>query len=130
MPAKIALGLGDNLDYEIAWDSAVLEDLIARYGICDAELSTECAINSERDLVVSILGFVKAGIGGERHVASSAIIEQFARRFAMQITLGGTSVRAAIAMRKLGYTSALHLATVNEHVRRLMPVGLRPKPPF
>ena len=39
----------------------------------------------------------------------------------MKITLGGTSVRAAIAMRKLGYTSALHLVTINEHVRRLIP---------
>lgn len=121
MPAKIALGLGDNIDYEIAWDSAVLEGLIAHYGIRAAELSTERPIESERDLVVSILGFVQAGVGGERHVASSAILEQFAARLPMKITLGGTSVRAAIAMRKLGHTSALHLATVNEHVRRLIP---------
>ena len=121
MPEKIALGLGDNIDYEIAWDSTVLADLVARYAIRAAELSTEQEINSERDLVISILGFVKSGVGGERHVASSAIIEQFARRFALKITLGGTSVRAAIAMRKLGHTSALHLATVNEHVRRLIP---------
>lgn len=121
MPEKIALGLGDNIDYEIAWDSAVLEDLIVQYGIRDAELSTEREISSERDLAVSILAFAKRGIGGERHVASSAIIEQSARRFDLKITLGGTSVRAAIAMRKLGHTSALHLATTNEHVRRLIP---------
>jgi len=121
MPEKIALGLGDNIDYEIAWDSAVIEALIGHYGVCAAELTTGQAINSERDLLISILGFVQAGIGGERHVASSAIIEQFARRFDLKITLGGTSVRAAIAMRKLGHTSALHLATVNEHVRRLIP---------
>jgi ADP-dependent phosphofructokinase/glucokinase len=121
MPEKIALGLGDNIDYEIAWDSAVIEALIAQYGICAAELTTEQAINSERDLLISLLSFVQAGIGGERHVAASSIIEQFARRFDLKITLGGTSVRAAIAMRKLGYTSALHLATVNEHVRRLIP---------
>lgn len=121
MPAKIALGLGDNIDYEVAWDSAVLEGLIVHYGICAAELSTERAIENERELVVSILGFVQAGVGGERHVASSAILEQFAARLPMKITLGGTSVRAAIAMRKLGHTSALHLATVNEHVRRQIP---------
>ena len=121
MPEKIALGLGDNIDYEVAWDSAVLENLIAHYDICAAELSTERQIESERDLVVSILGFVQAGVGGERHVASSAILEQFAARLPMKITLGGTSVRAAIAMRKLGHTSALHLATVNEHVRRQIP---------
>jgi ADP-dependent phosphofructokinase/glucokinase len=115
------LGLGDNIDYEIVWDSRVFEELIVRYAIRADELSVATAIQCERDLVVSILSFLHAGIGGERHVASSAIVEQFAQKFAMKITLGGTSVRSAIAMRKLGHTSALHLVTMNEHVRRLIP---------
>ena len=121
MSEKIALGLGDNTDYEIIWNSQVLEDLIVRHSIRAAELAIDKPIASERDLVVAILGFLQAGTGGERHVAASAIVEEFAQYFAMKITLGGTSVRAAIAMRKLGYTSALHLVTINEHVRRLIP---------
>ena len=121
MNEKIALGLGNNIDYEIVWDSRVIEALIIQYDIRDAELSAGREIHSERDLVVSILSFLKSGIGGERFVSSSAIIEQFSQNFAMAITLGGTSVRSAIAMRKLGYTSALHLVTINEHVRRLIP---------
>ena len=121
MNEKIALGLGNNTDYEIVWDSRVIEALIIRYDIRDAELSAGREIRSERDLVVSILSFLKSGIGGERFVSSSAIIEQFSQNFALEITLGGTSVRSAIAMRKLGYTSALHLVTINEHVRRLIP---------
>src|SRR5512134_718735 len=121
MKEKIALGLGDNIDYEIVWNSKVIEDLVVRYGIRDDELSVTREIDSERDLAISILSFLQSGSGGERHVASSAIVEQFARHFAMKITLGGTSVRAAIAMRKLGYTSALHLVTINDHVRRLIP---------
>ena len=121
MSEKIALGLGDNTDYEIVWNSKVMEDLIVRYGIHAGEISADGPINSERDLVLSVLRFLQSGAGGERHVASSAIVEQFAHKFAMKITLGGTSVRAAIAMRKLGYTSALHLVTINDHVRRLIP---------
>jgi ADP-dependent phosphofructokinase/glucokinase len=121
MKEKIALGLGDNIDYEIVWNSKVIEDLVVRYGIRDDELSVTREINSERDLVISILSFLQSGSGGERHVASSAIVEQFAQHFAVKITLGGTSVRAAIAMRKLGYTSALHLVTINDHVRRRIP---------
>ncbi len=121
MSEKIALGLGDNTDLEIVWNSAVFEDLIRRYDILSSELAINKPITSERDLVISILGFLQAGNGGERHVAASAIVEDFARNFVMKITLGGTSVRAAIAMRKLGYTSALHLVTINEHVRRLIP---------
>ncbi len=121
MKEKIALGLGDNIDYEIVWDSGVLEKLAAGYGIHDEELSADIEITCERDLVVSILGFLKSGAGGERFVSSPEIIESFARNFENKITLGGTSVRAAIAMRKLGYTSALHLVTINDHVRKLIP---------
>jgi ADP-dependent phosphofructokinase/glucokinase len=121
MGEKIALGLGGNVDYEIVWDSKVIEDLIVRYGIRADEITADRAIRSERDLVISILYFLQSGIGGECHVSSSSIVEQFAQRFEKKITLGGTSVRAAIAMRKLGYTSALHLVTINDHVRRLIP---------
>lgn len=122
MPEKIALGFGGCIDYEIGWDSNALEALIRQYAIRAAELNINQVVQSERDLVISILSFVQAGIGGERFVVASAIIEQFAHHFTKKITLGGTSVRAAIAMRKLGYTSALHLVTINEHFRRLLPV--------
>ncbi len=119
--AKIALGFGNNIDYEIVWHAEVLEDLITRYKVRADELNTRSAIRTERDLIISILGFMTVSQGGERFVSNSAVIEHFARRFEKKITLGGTSVRAAIAMRKLGYTSALHLVTQNDHVRRLIP---------
>lgn len=121
MKERIALGFGNNIDYEIVWNSEVIEDLIHQYGIRSEELDVNIAITCERDLVVSILGFLKLGCGGERFVASSDIIEQLSQKFTKKITLGGTSVRAAIAMRKLGFTSALHLVTVNDHVRSLIP---------
>jgi len=121
MPAQIALGFGDNVDYEILWDSRVVEDLIVRHNIYVAELSQHREIHSERDLVISILSFFRAGAGGERFVASSSIIERFSQQFQKKITLGGTSVRAAVAMRTLGHRSALHLVTINDHVRRLIP---------
>lgn len=121
MNEKIALGFGNNIDYEIVWNSTVIEGLIRRHHIRASELTTSNPIDSERDLVISVLSFLQSGNGGERHVSSSAIIERFAHNFQKKITLGGTSVRAAIAMRKLGYTSALHLVTVNDDVRRLIP---------
>ncbi|HXQ35212.1 MAG TPA: ADP-dependent glucokinase/phosphofructokinase [Anaerolineales bacterium] len=121
MEEKIALGFGNNIDYEIVWNSEVFEDLIVQYDIHDEELSMDIPVTCERDLVISILGFLKSGSGGERFVAWSDILEQFAQHFANKVTLGGTPVRAAIAMRKLGYTSALHLVTINDDVRRLIP---------
>ena len=121
MKERIALGFGNNIDYEIVWDSEVIEDLINQYDIHRDELNINREIKTVRDLVISILSFLKLGSGGERFVATSDIIETLAQRFEKKVTLGGTSVRAAIAMRKLGYTSSLHLVTMNEHVRQLIP---------
>jgi ADP-dependent phosphofructokinase/glucokinase len=121
MKEKIALGFGDNVDYEIVWDAKVVEKLILEYDIHNNELDINRAVSDERDLVISILSFLQSGTGGERIVSSSEMLEGFAQNFAKKVTLGGTPVRAAIAMRKLGYTSALHLVTLNDHVRRLLP---------
>ena len=121
MSEKIALGFCNNVDYEIVWNSAVLEDLVIHYRIRADELSVRRPIQSERDLLVSILGYMRRAEGGERFVSDSALIERFAARFEKVVTLGGTSVRAAIAMRKLGHRSALHLITLNDDVRRLIP---------
>jgi ADP-dependent phosphofructokinase/glucokinase len=121
MNEAIVLGLGDNIDYEIRWDSSIMENMAKDYAICDSELNTHSPIMSERNLLVSTLGFLKKGSGGERFVADIAIIEGFARHFEKKITLGGTAVRAAIVMRKLGVRSAVHLVTMNDHVTRLLP---------
>ena len=60
MGERIVLGLGDNVDYEIEWDSSVFERLIDEFGVADSELSTDKPISSTRDLLVSILGFLKS----------------------------------------------------------------------
>jgi ADP-dependent phosphofructokinase/glucokinase len=117
------LGLGGTVDYEIEWDSSVLEALAVDYGVTVAELTTARPIASERDLLVSVLAFLQTGSGGERFVASSGIVETFASRFASRVTLGGTGVRAALAMEVLGVTSTLHLVSIDDHVRRLLPRG-------
>jgi ADP-dependent phosphofructokinase/glucokinase len=121
MKERIALGFGNNVDYEIVWNSRIFENLITQYDIGYGELDINRVIRSERDLVISILSFLKIGSGGERFVATSAIIEHFSQNFEKKITLGGTSVRAAITMRKFGYTSTLHLVTTNDYVRSLIP---------
>lgn len=121
--SETVLGLGGTVDYEIDWDSAVLEDLALHYGVTVSELTTRHPIASERDLVVSVLAFLQTGSGGERFVASSGIVEAFAARFTSRVTLGGTGVRAALAMEVLGVTSTLHLVSIDDHVRRLLPRG-------
>lgn len=119
--SELVLGLGGTVDYEIEWDSSVLESLVDRYRIRGDELTTTQPIASERDLAISVLAFLETGAGGERYVASSGIVEQFAARFVSRVTLGGTPVRAALAMHALGIPSTVHLVSIDDTVRRLLP---------
>lgn len=122
-PPRLVLGLAGTVDYEVTWDPRVLEGLVRRHDIRHDELTLDRTIETERDLVATIAAFFAAGAGGERYVASSAVVEQFAARFDKRITLGGTPVRAALAMRALGVKSHLHLVSIDDHVRRLLPEG-------
>jgi hypothetical protein len=121
MTPRLVLGLGGSVDYEIAWSSQVIEDLIASYDIRTEELGNTTPIVDERSLVLSVLGYFRRGTGGERHVASANALETFASRFPHKVTLGGTGVRAGLALARLGMPSTLHLVSVNEHFRRLLP---------
>ena len=121
MASHVVLGIGGGVDCELALSARPLEQLVDAYRIHAAELSSPATVTSERDLVVSILAYLRKGGGGEQFVASSDALRTLARRFPHRLTLGGTSVRAAIAMSRLGVPSTLHLVTVNDIVRRLLP---------
>ncbi|MXX82966.1 MAG: hypothetical protein F4Y70_05790 [Chloroflexi bacterium] len=120
---RIALGFGNNVDLEIAWDAETINNLVADYAIVAADLAGERVITNERELLISILRFVQAGRGGERFVANSGLIEHFGSRFQRKISLGGSPPRAAIAMGKLGHTAALHLVSINDEIRQLLPAA-------
>jgi hypothetical protein len=120
--SRVVLGLGGCVDYELKLTADVLEELITEYGIVAEELRTPPSlVAGERDLVVSILSYVVRGAGGEHYVASASALAAFAGRFPHRQTLGGTSVRAGILMSRLGVPSSLHLVSVNDTFRRLLP---------
>ncbi|HEY0239663.1 MAG TPA: ADP-dependent glucokinase/phosphofructokinase [Friedmanniella sp.] len=120
---RLVLGLGGTVDYEVVWDSATVEDLVRAYGVQAAEIGADRPIEDERGLLCALLAFVRDGAGGERFVASSQIVATFAARFAKAVTLGGTPVRAALAMAKLGVPSTMHLVSIDDQVRRLLPAS-------
>jgi ADP-dependent phosphofructokinase/glucokinase len=122
---ELVLGLGGCVDYEISWDSRVLEDLVTFYGLKAADLDASVPVSDERSLVASVLAFVRDGVGGERFIASSEIVEEFASRFTKRITLGGSCVRAALAMQVLGVPATVHLVSIDDNVRRLLPGTVR-----
>ncbi|WP_341994915.1 hypothetical protein MRBLWH7_002488 [Microbacterium sp. LWH7-1.2] len=121
MSSGIVLGLGGTVDYEIEWDAAVLEEAARVYGVTASELDTAVAVVDERSLVVSVLSFLREGRGGERFVATPAALEEFSARFRYASTLGGTCVRAALAMARLGVPSTVHLVSIDDTVRRQLP---------
>jgi ADP-dependent phosphofructokinase/glucokinase len=118
---KIALGFSGNVDYELEWDSAVLEDLIKRFGIKAAEIDASVPVSDMRSLVISILGFMRAGTGGEIFARNLKTVEEFSRFFKYKVTIGGTNTRAAIAIGKIGFKARLHTIAQNDHTRRLLP---------
>ncbi len=121
MAGTVVLGLGGCVDHELTLSAAVMEQLIGEYQIRDAELTQPTAITNERELVISVLTYLQKGGGGEHFVASAAILREFTKRFPIRTTLGGTSVRAAKEMSRLGVPSTLHLVSINDVVRRLLP---------
>ncbi|MCI2956260.1 ADP-dependent glucokinase/phosphofructokinase [Agromyces atrinae] len=125
MADMIVLGLGGTVDYEVEWDDVVVGDLARSYAITAEELEPGLPIVDERGLLVSLLAFVRDGAGGERFIASSDIARSFASRFDVRVTLGGTCVRGAIAMQSVGVESVVHLVSIDDDVRRLLPPRVR-----
>ncbi len=124
MDSRLVLGLGGTVDYELEWDSAVMDRLAREHGIRRHELTTTAPISDERGLLVAILAFVASGTGAERFVASSEVVERFASHFAHEVTLGGTGVRAGLVLDALGIPSVQHLVSIDDTVRRLLPASI------
>jgi len=123
MTSPVVLGVGGCVDYEVKLSAQVLRELVDTYGIRADELTSTSAVLSERDLVVSILTYLREGAGGEHFVASSDALQAFAARFPEHVTLGGTSVRAGLTMSTLGVPVTLHLVSLNRHMRDLLPAA-------
>jgi ADP-dependent phosphofructokinase/glucokinase len=121
MRGDAVLGLGGTIDYELHWDAGALEAAAAATGIASLAEAPPAVIDSERALVLSVLHHLRVGTGGEHFVASADVIEAFAARFGYRTTLGGTPVRAALAMSALGVGSTVHLVSIDDDVRRLLP---------
>lgn len=124
MTSRIVLGLGNSIDYELAWSGRVLEGLARDLEVGVDELEQPVAIRSERDLVVAILQHLKRGAGTELTVSPECDLAAFARHFGYATTLGGTNVRAAIILSALGLRSTVHVVGAGDEFRKLLPPGI------
>ncbi len=125
MGEKIAMGFHTCVDYELVWDSAVVQEQIRALDIHADELVCRHEVDSLRQLWISCLAHLKAGIGSELVPARSEDCNDFADHFSYKVTLGGTATRAALALERLGYPSVIQTSCYNRHVRQLMPADVQ-----
>ena len=118
----IVVGLGNNIDYEFDWSGLDFQSIVDSYRIRFAEIqSVSVMVRTERELVIAILNRIYRQSGGEYFLASPELANDFARSAAKKITMGGTGIRAALALEKIGIPSTAHLVTMNDQVRALTP---------
>lgn len=125
MNEKIALGFHTCVDYELKWDTQTVEEQIKAFDIHEHELKLDLEVDSERAVWIVSLAHLQAGIGCEIVPDASEMCVEFANHFEYEVTLGGTPTRAGIILDRLGYPSVLQTSCYNEHVKRLMPPGIR-----
>ena len=128
MSERIAMGFHTCVDYELVWDTTVVEEQIKAFDIRADELRMDIEVDSERAIWIVCLAHFKEGIGGEAVPLDPEDCERFANHFEYKVTLGGTATRAAILLDRLGYGTLLQTSCYNEHVRRLMPGSVRALP--
>lgn len=125
MKNLIAAGFQNTVDFELTWDPDKLTDLISGHHITLSEITPEKEIRSERDLIIVLLAYMMKGEGSECLASSSEITRAFASHFSYNVTLGGTAVRAAMAIEKIGYRSTIHACSLNPHFRKLIPDAVK-----
>lgn len=125
--SEVLLGMGGCVDHEVRWDAAVIEDLVRAHRITTAELSEPGrrgeggSVHGERELLLELLSQLVRGSGSERFVDDPTVLLTFSRTFPVRKSLGGSSVRAAVVLDRLGLSSTLHLVSIDDDVRRLLP---------
>ena len=125
--SEVLLGMGGCVDHEVRWDASVIEDLVRVHRIRTADLSGSGrrgeggSVPGEREMLIALLSQMVQGSGSERFVDDPTALLTFSSRFPVRKSLGGSSVRAAAALERLGMPSTLHLVSIDDDVRRLLP---------
>lgn len=131
MTASIVLGLGGCLDSEVVLDPTKLQALVDDHALSLAEIRQPPELRTERDLLISVLDFLRDGVGGERYVSTVDAVLSFEDRFEHETTLGGTNVRAGRVLATMGHPNLLHIPGRDETFERLLVEGstVPPKTP-
>lgn len=123
MTPSIVLGLGGCLDSEVALDPSRLQALVDDHALSLAEIRQPTTLRTERDLLISVLDFLRDGVGGERYVSTVDAVLDFESHFEHATTLGGTNVRAGRTLAQLGHPNLLHVPGRDDTFESLLVEG-------
>lgn len=123
MTTSIVLGLGGCLDSELVLDASRLQRLVDHHAISLSEIRQPTELRTERDLLISVLDFLRDGVGGERYVSTVDAVLAFESHFEHVTTLGGTNVRAGRTLAQLGHPNLLHIPGRDETFESLLVEG-------
>lgn len=123
MTTSIVLGLGGCLDSELVLDASRLQALVDHHDISLPEVRQPAELRAERDLLISVLDFLRDGVGGERYVSTVDAVLDFESHFEHVTTLGGTNVRAGRTLALLGHPNLLHVPGREETFESLLVDG-------
>lgn len=121
---RIVLGLGGTVDHELRWDAGRVQELAFALSVTIDEIEDDpsSSVDDRRSALIYLLQMMHRGRGGECHVGDPFELAAFDAVFRSTTTLGGTCVRAAIAMDRIGIPSFVHLVSINDDFRRLLPL--------
>lgn len=123
--ARVALGFTNTVDYEAVWDAAALERLMSKHGLVQSDVLPWPRIDTMRQLLGTVLWHFSQGSGCGQFVENGVLFDELLSCLTCKITLGGTAVRAALVLNRLGIDSVVHLVSTNEPTRRLLPPGVQ-----
>lgn len=123
MTASIVLGLGGCLDSEVALDPSRLQALVDDHAVSLTEIRQPAELRTEHDVLLSVLDFLRDGVGGERYVSTVDAVLAFESHFEHETTLGGTNVRAGRILAQLGHPNVLHVPGRDETFESLLVDG-------
>lgn len=121
MTARVVLGMSSTVDDEVVWDADRLSDLVAELGLGAADLGRSGAVDDLRGIVAALLGHIADGSGAEHYVTAPEPLAELVARFPTRRTLGGTGVRAGIALAATGVASTAVMSAADPDVHRLLP---------
>ncbi len=121
---EIVLGFTNTVDYETVWNASYLEHLARKHGVSAGDIRKTDRISTVKDLLCSILYHMKNGEGCGKYVENEQLLDEFVSGCEYKVTLGGTAVRAAIAVSRMGCPSFIHLVSINDDTRAHLPANV------